>query len=157
MPDADAKTSANPEVTIVRVFDAPRSRVFKAWTDPKIMAKWWGPRDFTNPRCELDVRPGGEIHIHMRSPDGEIFPMSGAFQEIVEPERLVFASAAEDLEGMPIIEALTTVTFEDLDGKTKLTMHTVVVRSVPEAAMFLEGMDEGWAQSMERLTNVVEN
>ena len=80
-PDSEA-TATRPqhgegkrEVTITRIIDAPRELVFKAWTDPKHMAQWWGPRYFTNPICEMDVRPGGAILIHMRGPDGVIYPI----------------------------------------------------------------------------------
>src|SRR5512133_1069200 len=61
-------------VTLTRTFDAPREVVWRAWTDPKLLAKWWGPRMFTTPRCEVDVRPGGAILIDMRGPDGVIYP-----------------------------------------------------------------------------------
>ena len=80
------------EVTITRLFDAPRALVFKAWTDPKQLAQWWGPHGFTTPVCEVDVRPGGALLIHMRGPDGVVYPNKGVFHEIVEPDRLVFTS-----------------------------------------------------------------
>ena len=78
-------------MSIARVFDAPRDLVFQAWVDPRHMAKWWGPRGFTNPECELDARAGGDIWIVMRDPTGVDYPMSGTFHEVVAPERLVFA------------------------------------------------------------------
>src|ERR1700730_7092158 len=87
-----ARESAERELKITRVFDAPREMVFKAWTDPKLLAQWWGPKGFTNPVCELDVRPGGAIRVHMRGPDGTVYPMTGVYQEVVEPERIVFTS-----------------------------------------------------------------
>src|SRR5680860_496485 len=87
-------TSTNRDLTITRVFDAPRDLVYKAWTDPALMTRWFGPKDFTNPVCELDVRPGGAILIHMQGPDGTVYPMTGEFQEVVPPERLVFTSSA---------------------------------------------------------------
>jgi Activator of Hsp90 ATPase homolog 1-like protein len=76
------KTMSNEEQELVltRVFDAPRELVFKAWTDPKCVAQWWRPRGFTNPVCEVDVRPGGAIRIHMRGPDGTVYPMTGVYQ-----------------------------------------------------------------------------
>src|SRR5215208_1788707 len=85
-------------IVITRVFDAPRALVFKAWTDPRHVARWWGPKDFTNPVCEMDVRPGGAITIHMRGPDGVMYPSKGVFHEIVEPERLVFSNTAMEDE-----------------------------------------------------------
>ena len=152
---AEIKPSAKRELTITRVFDAPRELVFKAWIDPKQMAQWWGPQGFTNPVCELDPRPGGAIRIHMRAPDGVVHPMTGTFSEIVAPERLVFMAVAEDQVGKPLLEALTTVTFEEQGGKTKLTVHASAVGIAPIAAQMLAGMEAGWTQSLERLAALV--
>ena len=140
------------ELVLTRIFDAPRELVFKAWTDPKIVAQWWGPHRFTNPVCELDARPGGAIRIHMRGPDGTVYPMTGTYQEIVEPERIVFTSAALDAAGNPMFELLTTVTFAEEGGKTKQILRTRVIKSTPEAPRYLAGMEAGWTQSLERLT-----
>jgi uncharacterized protein YndB with AHSA1/START domain len=149
----ESTKSGQREVVFTRILDAPREVVFKAWTDPEQMAQWWGPRYFTNPVCEMDVRPGGAILIHMRGPDGVVYPMKGTFHEVVEPERLVFTSSAlEDDEGNPQLEDLTTVTFEEEDGKTRLTVRAVVTKATPAAAGALEGMEEGWSQSLDRLT-----
>jgi len=146
-----ASAPAEREFVFTRVFDAPRELVFKAWTDPKHVAQWWGPHGFTNPVCELDVRPGGGIRIQMRGPDGTVYPMTGVFDEIVEPERLVFTSAALDEEGNPLFEVLNTVTFAAQDGKTTLTLQPRVVKRTAEAAPYLQGMEAGWTQSLERL------
>jgi uncharacterized protein YndB with AHSA1/START domain len=143
---------ADRELVITRIFDAPRELVFKAWTDPKHVAQWWGPNGFTNPVCELDLRPGGVLLIHMRGPDGVVIPSKGVFHEIVEPERLVFTTSAfEDGEGNPQLEVLNTVMFAELGGKTKLTLKAVVVKSAPEVAGALAGMEAGWNQSLDRL------
>ncbi len=147
------RESANREILITRIIDAPRELVFKAWIDPKHMAHWWGPKDFTNPVCELDPRPGGAILIHMRGPDGVLYPTRGLFHEIVEPERLVLTTSAfEDKEGRDQLEVLNTVTFAEHNGKTKLTLHAVIVRSTPEIQASIDGMDQGWNQSLDRLT-----
>ena len=143
---------AERKLVIERIFDAPRELVWKAWTDPKHVAQWWGPHGFTNPVCELDVRPGGAILIHMRGPDGVVYPAKGVFHEIVEPERLVFTdSAFEDEEGNPQLEVLNTVTFAEHEGKTKLTLQAVVVKSTPDVEEALAGMEEGWSQSLDKL------
>jgi len=148
--------TAEQELTFTRVFDAPRSLVFKAWTEPERMKQWWGPHRFTNPVCELDVRPGGSIRVHMRGPDGTVYPMGGVFREIVEPERLVFTTTAlHDASGEPQLETLNTVTFIERNGKTTLTLHTRVIKATPAAAFALAGMEEGWSQSLERLTNLL--
>lgn len=146
------KPTAEHSVTITRIIDAPRAKVFRAWIDPKQMAQWWGPHHFTNPVCELDARPGGKILVHMRAPDGTVYPMSGSFREIAEPERLVFVAVAEDQDGRPHLESLTTVTFEDQGGKTKVTVTAHATGLSPAAPQMLAGMDAGWTQSLEKLT-----
>src|ERR1700674_2262605 len=115
------------------------------------MARWWGPKGFTNPVCELDVRPGGALRIVMRAPDGADYPMKGVFREIVEPERLVFTNIAVDQDGNHLIEGLTTVTFAEHAGKTTLTVHTRAVGLAPVTARMLAGMEAGWTQSIDRL------
>jgi uncharacterized protein YndB with AHSA1/START domain len=150
---ADAIT-AERTVTITRVFDAPRELVFKLWTDPKHMAQWWGPRGFTNPVCELDVRVGGKIRIDMRAPDGTVYPMTGTFREIMPPRRLIFEAVAEDRDGNPLLRSLTMVTFADEGGKTKLIVHADAVGLSAVAPQMLAGMEAGWTQSLEKLAEL---
>ena len=148
---ADATKTAEREITITRVFNAPRALVFKAWTDARELAQWWGPKGFTNPVCELDVRAGGAIRIHMRSPDGSVYPMKGEFREIVPPERLVFTNIAVDAADKPIIEGLTTVTFIERGGKTTMTLQTRGRAVVDYAVGYLQGMEMGWSGSIDKL------
>lgn len=146
----------NRELIIERTFDAPREKVWKAWTDQKELQKWWGPREFTNPTCEFDAREGGAINIVMLagpklgSMAGMEAPMTGTVKEIVPPERLVFTSAAL-LNGKPMLENLTTMTLEEVDGKTKMRLHVVVTMATPEAEGPLSGMKMGWTQSIDKL------
>ena len=151
----DSDISKYPVLTITRVFDAPRALVFKAWTDPTMLARWWGPHHFTNPVCEVDVRPGGGIRIDMRGPEGTVYPMTGVFHEIVEPERLVFSTTPLDEDGKPMFEVRNTIAFEEHDGKTKLTVEARVVRTTAVAAQYLDGMEAGWTQSLERLEEIL--
>jgi len=151
---APASTS-DREILISRVFDAPRELVWKAWTDPKQLAQWWGPQGFTNPVCELDPRPGGAILVHMRAPNGVVYPMKGVFQEVASPERLVFLCGALDEAGELLFEVLTTVIFAEQASETKLTMRARVVKSTPAAAVHIAGMEIGWTQSLERLAALV--
>jgi uncharacterized protein YndB with AHSA1/START domain len=152
MPDViDRKITAERSVTNTRVIDAPREKVFNAWIDPKLLAQWWGPRDFDNPRCEIDAVPGGRIHVDMRGPDGTIYPMSGTMQEVKAPERLVFAAIAEDHDGSPHLESRTEVTFEDLGDTTKVTVVAKAKGFTAAAPQMLGGMDAGWTQSLEKL------
>jgi uncharacterized protein YndB with AHSA1/START domain len=145
-----------PELVVERTFNAPRDLVFQVWTDPRHVAEWWGPEHFDNPVCELDPRPGGAILIHMRAPDGAVYPMTGTFEEVVPPERLVFSAAAIDENGAPYLEDRTTVTFTEEGGKTKMTLRAAITRATPEAAGALGGMEEGWNQSLDKLTAYLE-
>ncbi len=138
-------------IVITREFDAPRELVFKAWTEPKRMAQWFGPKGFTNPVCELDVRVGGAWHLVMRAPTGEEYPCGGVYREVVVPERLVFTNDAVDKEGKPIIKGLTKVTFAERGGKTLLTLKTSGVAVADYAAAYLKGMEQGWTMSLEKL------
>jgi uncharacterized protein YndB with AHSA1/START domain len=145
------KSFAEREITITRVFDAPRELVFKAWTDAKHVAQWWGPKGFTNPVCEIDARVGGMLRMHMRAPDGSVYPMKGEIRELVVPERLVFTNIAVDAAGRHLLEGLTTVTFADEGGQTKMTLHTKAVAVIEDAAAYLQGMEAGWTQSIDKL------
>jgi uncharacterized protein YndB with AHSA1/START domain len=144
-----------PDLVLTRVFDAPRELVFKAWTDPKHLAQWFGPHGFTNPVCEVDLRPGGIWRHVMRGPDGSDYPMMSVFQEVLPPERLVFTSYVPDRE-KPLFEILNTVTFTAEGSKTKVSLRANVLKSTPEAAPMLAGMEAGWTQSFERLAKFVE-
>jgi uncharacterized protein YndB with AHSA1/START domain len=155
MATGNVMANEQQELVLTRLFDAPRELVFKAWTDPKRVAQWWGPHGFTNPVCELDPRPGGAIRIHMRGPDGTVHPMTGVFREVVRPERLVFTSAALDSNGKPMFEVLTAVTFAEESGKTKQILRARVIKTTPQAAPYTAGMEQGWTQSLERLTTYV--
>ena len=159
---SSAASTARQELTLTRILGAPRSLVFKTWTDVKHVARWWGPRGFTNPVCEWDARPGGIIRIDMRGPNGTVYPMKGVFHEIVEPERLVFTSTAlEDEDGKPLFEILNTVTFEDFHGITKLTLHARLVTKdfqlTAQVAAALAGMEQGWSESLYRLADELEH
>jgi uncharacterized protein YndB with AHSA1/START domain len=144
--------NAGKEVTITRVFNAPRELVYDVWTDEKHIASWFGPQHFTNPVVEMDVRPGGRMIIHMQGPDGSVFPSIGTFTDVTPPERLAFTSTAYAGVGGPfMLEDLTTITFTERNGQTVLTLHAVVTRSTPEAGEALAGMEQGWNESLDKL------
>jgi uncharacterized protein YndB with AHSA1/START domain len=154
---SSAAATARPEreIIITRVYDAPRELVFSAWIEPQRLARWWGPKVFTNPVCEVDARVGGAWRIVMRGPDGSDYPCGGVYREIVKPERLVFTNVAVDKAGNPIIDGLTIVTFAEENGKTKLTLKTRGTAMVDYAAAYLQGMEAGWTQSLEKLTDLL--
>ena len=138
------------EVNITRVFDAPRELVFKMWTDPELVEKWWGPKDFTNPVCTLEPWVGGGIRIVMRGPDGMPYPISGVFTKIVASELIVFHNIKEGDDGEAQLEAENSVQFLEEDGKTKMVLRAVVIRSTPDACQSIGGMNMGWNQSIDR-------
>ncbi len=153
--------SGKSSVSITHILNAPRALVWLAWTDPQQLAQWWGPHEFTAPLCELDLRPGGAILIHMRGPKGSpfdmIMPMKGMFREIEPPSRLVFTSSAfHDENGNPQLEVLNTVTFEEYQGKTRMSLYAEVLKSTPAVAGAIAGMEQGWTQSLEKLGVYVE-
>jgi uncharacterized protein YndB with AHSA1/START domain len=148
--------SPEKEMTLTRVINAPRDVIFRAWTDPGQVEKWWGPKDFTNPVCNVDASPGGKILIHMQAPDKAIYPMDGEFHEIIEPVKLVFTSAALDKHGNRLFEILNTVIFSDEDGKTKITLHAAVSNITEEGRPYIDGMNEGWNQRIDRLDEFVD-
>jgi len=140
-------TATERELTITRVFAAPRALVFKAWTEPERVKQWWGPRGFTTLSCEMDLRPGGAWRTHSRSPEGKEYAEHGIFREIVPPERIVFTQAWEDTDGKPKHETLVTVTFTAQNGKTVLTFHQGVFESVSSR----DSHEEGWSSAFELL------
>jgi uncharacterized protein YndB with AHSA1/START domain len=136
---------------ITREFDAPRELVFKAWTDSKLLARWWGPRGFTNPVCEWDARPGNAIHVVMRAPNGTEHPMGGQFRKIIPPKRLVFTANVPDGKGNVLFEFLHDLTLVERGGKTLLTIKSTVTKTTAEANKYIGGFEAGMTQSLERL------
>lgn len=145
------------EIVITRVFNAPPALVFKAWTEPEHIAQWWGPKGFTTRVDEMDVKPGGQWRYVMIGPDGTEYPSRSTFQEIVPPERIVtvdeFGEGIEQVVqvDLPQGKIITTALFENLDGKTKLTiqiLHESVEDRRKHEAM---GVIPGWNSSLDCL------
>jgi uncharacterized protein YndB with AHSA1/START domain len=147
----NAETFGQGAVKITRVLDAPRELVWRAWTDPKHLAQWFGPRGFTSSVPELDARVGGALRIVMHGCDGNHYPMKGVFREVVPPSRLMFSNIALDNDGNQLLEGETTVTLEDEGGKTRMTVHSHAKGLVPMAPQMLAGMEAGWSQSLDKL------
>jgi uncharacterized protein YndB with AHSA1/START domain len=144
-------------LTFTREFDAPRELVFRVWTDPAPLARWWGPSGFTNPVCEFEARPGGRIHIDMTGPDGTVYPMVGEVREIVPPQRLVlFCTCCGDDSGTPGVEVLNSVTFAEKDDGTVIEVEARVLKADPQMIDAIAGMEQGWSESLERLVETVD-
>jgi uncharacterized protein YndB with AHSA1/START domain len=151
MPDSVETLPNERRVVITRVFDAPRDLVWRAWTEPKHVAQWFGPKIFTVPSCELDVRVGGAFRLTMRGPNGDDYPMQGVFREVVKPERLSYSNIAVDNDGNHLLEGVTTVTFEAVGGKTRIVIDAHAIGVSPLAPQMLAGMEAGWSQSLDKL------
>jgi uncharacterized protein YndB with AHSA1/START domain len=149
---------------ITRIFDAPRDVVFEAWTKPERFVQWWGPRGYTTPFCEIDLRPGGLMRYCMRSAEGQDVWCGGVFRDVVPGSRLVYRDFFTDQAGKAVspteygvsgdwpAETLVTVTFEDFDGKTKLTLrHSAGTAPAAE----IEGASQGWNESFDRLAELL--
>ncbi|MDX6660494.1 MAG: hypothetical protein QOJ55_1316, partial [Solirubrobacteraceae bacterium] len=115
-------TPAEREIVSERVFDAPRDRVFAAYTDPELIPRWWGPRGTTTIVDQMDVRPGGAWRFVGRDSDGSETAFRGTYREVTPPERIV---QTFEWEGMPGHVAVETATFEDLGGRTRVTAHSL--------------------------------
>ena len=152
--DASASPAANTsewELVFTRVFDAPRELVFEAWTNPKHLAQWWGPRGFTNTIHEMNVRPGGVWRLVMHGPDGVDYHNKMVFLEVVKPERLVYKHQPED--GYEPVDFEVTVTFAKWGNKTGLTLRMVFPSAEQrDYVVKKHGAIEGAKQTLDRLS-----
>ncbi len=153
----NADFPAKRELVLERIFDAPREKVYRAWTEPKLLKQWFAPKPWTTPGAALDVRPGGSSMIVMRDPDGKDYPNPGIYLDVVENEKLVFTdafTAAWEPSEKPFMTAI--ITFEDLgDGKTRYTARvrhwTVEDRDEHEKM----GFNAGWGQCADQLAELL--
>jgi uncharacterized protein YndB with AHSA1/START domain len=155
--------AAERDLVITRIFDAPRRRVFEAWTEAEHLMRWFGPRGFTTPFCTIDFRVGGAFRYCMRSPEGRDYWGIGIYREIVSPERIVYTDAFTDADGNPVApshygmssshpaETLVTVTFEEQNGRTKLTLR----HGIPETVTERDGTQQGWNELFDRLAELL--
>ncbi len=165
-----AKQSPDKAVFIIsRTFDAPRDLMWKAWTTPELMVKWYGPKGFTVNYSRFDFRPGGTYHYSMKSADG--FEMWGKlfYHEIAEPEKLVFSTCFSDIDGNitrhPMSptwprEMRTTISFSEKAGKTTVTVEWIpITPTEEERKTFIEGMagmEQGWGGTFDQLAEFLE-
>jgi uncharacterized protein YndB with AHSA1/START domain len=161
--DSDTK-SGDKEFIISRSFDVPRELMFRLWTDPVHMQRWWGPKGATVIHSRMELRPGGTYHYGMRTPDGHEMWGRFVFREIVKPERLVFVNSFSDEKGglarHPLhlawpLEMLSTISFTELAGKTTVTVRWLPLNPTEEERKtFEEGFDsmrQGWGGTFEQL------
>ncbi|HEM61772.1 MAG TPA: SRPBCC domain-containing protein [Chloroflexi bacterium] len=160
---SEERQQTEDSLVITRTFDAPREHVWKAWTDPERYMCWFGPKGFTAPIVKIDLRVGGKFLGAMRSPEGQDFWSTGTYREIVEPERLVVTDSFADEKGNVVSashygmtadwpeELLVTVTFEGIDGRTRMTLKHSGLLGAPAAEV--ENMRQGWNESFDKLAD----
>jgi uncharacterized protein YndB with AHSA1/START domain len=151
------------EVIITRVFDAPRERVWRAWTEPEQAMRWWGPKGFTAPAGRIDLRVGGAYLLCMRSPEGQDFWSTGTYREIVPLEKIVCTDSFADAEGNLVpasyygmqgdfpMELRVTVTFQDRGSGTAMTLRH---EGFPPGPM-VDLTAAGWNESFDKLAEAV--
>jgi uncharacterized protein YndB with AHSA1/START domain len=154
------------EITITRVFDAPRALVWKAWTEPEHFMRWWGPKGFTCPSAQIDLRVGGKHLSCMRSPDGQDIWSMGIYREIVPPARIVVTDSFADEHGNPVpashygfegfwpAEALVELTFEEEEGKTRMTLRHTGLPADETTQMAHTGWNESFDKLAEHLAKM---
>ncbi|MFL6121731.1 SRPBCC domain-containing protein [Actinophytocola sp.] len=136
------------DLTITRVFDAPRELVFEVWTNPDQLAKWFGPTGFTAEACTVKLAEGGQWRACIRnSAEGVERWVGGVYHEIDRPARLAFSFAWEEPKGTPGHDTLVTITFDDRDGKTEMTFHQAIFESVEDR----DGHQDGWRSTFDDL------
>jgi len=140
------------DITSTIVLDAPRELVFKAYTDPKLFAQWWGPRRYKNEIDTFDSRTGGSWRVIQVGDDGSRHAFRGVNHDVVAPERIC---ATFEYEGVPGHVALQTATFESVDTKTKVVAHLVFESVMDRDGMVASGMQDGADESMDRLAELL--
>lgn len=152
----DLAPTSDRELVLTRLIDAPREKLFRAWTKPELLKQWFAPLPYTTPVAELDVRPGGANLIVMRDPEGNDLPNRGIYLEIVENERLVFTDAyvaAWEPSARPFMTVI--LTFEDRGGKTLYTARVRHWSAADRETHEKMGFHRGWGQCTDQLAALV--
>jgi uncharacterized protein YndB with AHSA1/START domain len=136
---------------MTRVFDAPRNRVFEAWTRAEHLAKWFAPKGFTISDCAADARPGGVFRMRWLAPWGGTYWVRGEYREVVAPERVVIACTLDDEQGASRLEESIEVSFRQTGSRTTLVLNSTARGTGAKAAAMLAGMQKGWTQTVDRL------
>lgn len=144
------------ELTLTRLIDAPREKVYRAWTEPELMKEWFAPAPFTTPVIDVDVRPGGASYIVMRGPDGKDYPNRGVYLEVVENEKIVSTDAYTSA-WVPAEKPFMTLvlTFEEEGGKTRYTARALHWTAEDRKAHEDMGFHQGWSQCADQLEALV--
>lgn len=147
------------EVVLERVYDAPVTTVWQAWTAPEMLKQWWGPDNVTIPECEVDLKVGGKFYIVMEAGEGmgsykgTLWPMQAEFTTIEPNAKLAWTAQAwtEGQKEDTTIDQSTEVVFAEENGKTKVTVTAAIYKTGPLAGMAAQGMQAGFTQQLEKL------
>jgi uncharacterized protein YndB with AHSA1/START domain len=151
---ASVTLPADDQIMIVREFDAPRELVFRAWTEPDLVRQWWHAGRGEMTVCEIDLRPGGSWRYVMVTPDGTEVGFHGEYREVVPGERIV---QTEIYDPFPGAAAVDTLAFEDLDGRTRVTILVQHSRKEHRDAHVESGMEEGLQDALDLLEGVAQS
>ena len=147
----------NPaSIVMARIIDAPRSRVFEAWTRAEHLGRWYAPKGFTITDCAADPRPGGVFRMRWRAPWGGTFGIRGEYREVVPPVRVVIACTLEDEQRATRLDEIINVDFASSGSRTKLLINSTARASGAHATSMLAGLQKGWTQTVDRLGVLVE-
>jgi uncharacterized protein YndB with AHSA1/START domain len=142
-------TPTDREIHVERMFDAPRDRVFAAFTDPKLIPEWWGPTTVVD---QMDVRPGGSWRFVFHNADGSESAFRGTYREVTPPERIV---QTFEWEGMPGHVHVETATFEDLGERTKFTTTLLFDTTEERDGLLAHGGEAGMNETYARLDDLL--
>jgi uncharacterized protein YndB with AHSA1/START domain len=145
---AKPESAADREIVMTRTVNAPRALVWDAWTQADHIAAWWGPNGFTTTHKEMKVAVGGVWRFTMHGPDGTDWPNRIVYREVVKPERLVYDHDDDEIGARSFV---STVTFEDLGGKTRITLRLAFDSKEARDATVKFGAVEGGNQTLTRL------
>ncbi len=143
-----------PTTTITRDFAAPPNLVFRAWTEPRLLARWFLPTGFTNALCEVDLRPEGAFRVHMRAPDGQVYPTQGRYLEVHEPDSIVYIDTWDDdrAENLPV---QISIDFEARDEGTRLVLTSLFASETHRDEVLAQGVADGWEMFFRNLDNLL--
>lgn len=154
--EADIKPADERELVLTRLIDAPREKLYRAFTEAELLKQWFAPLPWTITEAELDVRPGGVNRFVMRSPEGELYPNQGVYLEVVPNEKLVLTDAYTEAwkpSDKPFMTAV--LTFEDEDGRTRYTARARHWSTADKEAHEKMGFHEGWGRCADQLAALV--
>jgi len=163
----DTRNNGHLDLSLERTIDAPRSLIWKAWTDPEHVKKWWAPAPWTTSQCEMDLRPGGVFRTVMRSPEGQEFPHVGCFLELIENEKMVMTNALEpgyrpasvgkggEMADCADIPFTSVLTLKERGGKTHYSVNVLHKDEAGRRRHEEMGFHDGWNMCLDQLIDVV--